>query len=330
MIGEQRRARATGTGPAGPSPDECEAEIRALRARLRAEGRTRASGLRSLAHGAALLLAATPTAILAWSLGSWWWAAHWLVASLVCCTVPAVLHEGTHRNLARSRTLNDAAATIVAALHFVPFETWRHFHLAHHQYAGTELDSEVYPVRWSRWSLITFPRTQWLFLYILWKWNVATLRGKGPRWIRNDRQVRAVRVSTVATLVTLAALAAAAVLDVRVAGIVLVPAVISLMLSSFTLVPEHYGAYGVPPAGPDQLDRTVSMESTWLLRFIMWNSNYHAAHHFAPRVPAHHLRGVDDLISRYQGEDWRWSGYGAWYAAHLNDLPWRLESEPTA
>jgi fatty acid desaturase len=321
VIGERR----AGALPA--ALDLRESEIRALRARLRAEGRTRASGLRSLAHGAVLVLAATPTALLAWSLGTWWsWALHWLVASLVCCTLPAVTHEGTHRNLARSRIVNDGAAAIAAALHFIPFETWRHFHLAHHQYAGTDLDSEVYPVRWSRWSLITFPRTQWLFLSILWRWNLATLRGEGPRWIRNPRQVRAVRLSTVVTLLTLAALLAAVVADVRVAGIVLVPAVISLMLSSFTLVPEHYGAYGVPPAAADQLDRTVSLRSNWLLRFVMWNSNYHAAHHFAPRVPAHHLGRVDQLISGYQGEDWRWCGYGAWYAAHLRSLPWRHES----
>jgi fatty acid desaturase len=315
--------------PAAPSLRE--QDIRELRARLRAEGRTRASGLRSLAHGAVLLLALAPTTVLALTMGTWWaWVLHWVVASLVLCTLPAVMHEGTHRNLARSRILNDGAATIAAALHFMPFETWRHFHLAHHQYAGTNLDSEIYPVRWSRWSLLTFPRTQWLFLYILWKWNVATIRGEGPRWIRNPRQVRAIRVSTVVTIVLLAALAAAIVHDVRVAGIVLVPGVISLMLSSFTLVPEHYGAYGVPPAAPDQLDRTVSLESNWLLRFVMWNSNYHAAHHFAPRVPAHHLKGVDELISRFQGEDWRWCGYGAWYAAHLRTLPWLLDPDGVA
>jgi len=299
--------------------------VRSVRRALNTDELNRTSGVRSLARGAGLVLAATPTTVLALAIGSWWtWLLHLIIATLVFCTLPSVFHEGAHRNLARRRVINDTVGTLAATLHLVPFETWRYFHLAHHAHTGTDQDSEVYPPRWSRWTLLTFPLTQWLFLYLLWKWTASTAAGHGPRWVRNERQIRAVRVNAAFTLIGIAILLAAAIVDIRIVVLLFVPLCISLMISSFTIVPEHFPAHNIGPGEPDQLDRTNSFQSNRAVRLIMWNSNYHAAHHFAPKVPAHYLPRVDGMISEIQDSNWRWKGYWSWYSTKVPQLPWRL------
>jgi fatty acid desaturase len=299
--------------------------VRTVRRAVSTGGLTRTSGVRSLARGFGIAAAPVPTAAAVLVTGGWWaWLLHVVVATVALCTLPSVYHEATHRNLSRSRVLNDGVGTVAALLHLVPFETWRYFHLTHHANTGTDDDSEVYPARWSRWTLLTFPLTQWVFVYLLWRWTLSSLRGTGPRWVHSARQINGVRANTALTVAGFAVIATATVLDPRTVGLLLVPCGLSLMVSSFTLVPEHYPAHRIGPGAPDQLDRTASFHSNPVVRLLMWNSNYHAAHHFAPKVPAHHLPRVDEMISGLQDDTWRWTGYGSWYATRLRELPWRL------
>lgn len=304
-----------------------EAELQQARLLVTRRRLAMPSGWRSLSHGLVLLIVPAATAAAALEVGSWWaWALHWAVATPVLCCLPAVYHEGTHGNLARHRLANELAATLAASLHAVPFETWRLFHLTHHAHAGTDLDSEAYPERWTKWTLLAFPLRQWEFVALLWKWTASTVRRRGPRWIRSRAQVVAVRRSAAATLLVLGALAVISVLQPLLIPVLLVPLALSEMLSSLTLVPEHFPAYGLPPGLPDQLDRTATFRSNPVLRYVMWNSNFHAAHHFAPGVPAHHLAAVDAAIAGVQEEEWRHRGYISWYLRQLRQLPWQTSS----
>jgi fatty acid desaturase len=305
------------------------AAIRAIRQRVSDDKRSRPVGLKSLLRGVLLLACLAPTTALTLTVGGWLsWIAHWVVASAVLATIPSVYHEGTHHSLSRIRTLNDGIATVAAALQFVPFATWRYFHLAHHANTGTDADPEDYPIRWSKWSLITFPLFQYIFIYILWKWTVGSYFHRGPRWVKTDRQVRAVRRNTAATLAVIAVIVASSVLYWRTIGLLVVPSAGGILISSITIVPEHFPAYRMGPGEFDQLDRTGTYTSNVVTRFIMWNSNFHAAHHFAPKVPAHYLPRLDSMLSEVQSPEWRWGGYIAWYAAQLRRLPWWPPTEP--
>ena len=114
-------------------------EFRRVRREVSARELARPDGSRALTRMAGLVALLVPTTVVALLVGGpWAWIAHLVVATVVLCTIPAVYHEGTHGNLARTRPLNELAATVAAALHFVPFETWRLFHLSHHANAGTD------------------------------------------------------------------------------------------------------------------------------------------------------------------------------------------------
>ena len=312
-------------------PAERAEAIRVLRRNITDLGLTRTDGLRSLARCALLLTPAAATAYLALRTSApWAWLLHVAIGTAVLCTLPAAYHEAAHRNVSRSRVVNDGVGTLAAALHGVPFGTWRYFHLAHHANTGTADDSEVYSTAWSRWSLITFPVTQWAFLVILWRWTLATARGGGPRWIRSSRQRRAATANAVASVGIWAAELVGCVLSPRLVPLLVVPCALSVMIAALTLVPEHFPAYRIGPGDPDQLDRTGTFRSNPLLRLILWNSNFHAAHHFAPKVPAHRLRQLDTVVGAVQDPAWRWPGYYRWYRDRLRELSWQPVDLTTA
>lgn len=297
--------------------------IAAVRRRLSTDGLNHADGWQALLHGSAMAVALIPTTMLVLVMATWWaWVLHVVVATAVLCTLPSVYHECTHGNLARNRPLNNAVGTIAAGLHFTPFATWRYFHLAHHANTGTDDDPEVYPGLWSRWTLLTFPLGQWAFVRILWSWTFAALRGGGPGWVRSRRQRAAMRTDAFVVPVIWMALIVGGVFEIRLVGLLFVPCALSLMIASLTLVPEHFPAWRVGPGPSDQLDRTSTFRSHALVRLVLWNSNFHAAHHFAPKVPAHNLAAVDDMLSGIQDPRWRWDGYLKWYRERLQQLTW--------
>ncbi|MFX0575074.1 fatty acid desaturase family protein [Nocardia nepalensis] len=286
-------------------------------------GMNHASGGRALLRGSVLIVPLIATSYLAINVTAWWaWGLHLVLATFLFCTLPAVYHEAAHNNLSRSPTVNDIAGTLAAALHAVPFATWRYFHLAHHANTGTAKDSEVYGTRWSRARLILFPFTQWAFLVILWRWTFSTVAGRGPRWIRSDRQRRAVTVNVIATTVVWSGMILGCVWQPQLIILLIAPCALSIVVAALTLVPEHFPAYDTEPGDADQLDRTATFRSNRILRLILWNSNFHAAHHFAPKVPAHRLPELDKMISSIQDPRWRWLGYYHWYCHHLARLSW--------
>jgi fatty acid desaturase len=309
---------------AGPSIAGETEEFRLVRQQVTALALARPSGRKSLIRAAGICAVLAPSAGAALYLDTaWMWVLHIVVATVALCTIPAVYHEGTHGNLAQSRFVNDGIAMVVASLHFVPFETWRLFHLAHHAHAGTDDDPEVYPETWSRLSLVAFPIAYWSFVYLLWRWTWTAGREAGPRWIRTERQVEQVRRRGIAAAIVLACVAGASVAEPQVLWLLIVPMVLSVMLASLTLIPEHHPAHRIGSPSVDQLDRTASFAPGPVVRFLMWNSNLHAAHHFVPGVPAHNLPAVDSMIARFQEPEWRHSGYAGWYRRMFRELPWR-------
>lgn len=311
---------------AGPSIAGETKEFRLVRQQVTALALGRRSGRKSLVRAAGICAVLAPSTLAAIYLDTaWMWVLHIVVATFVLCTIPAVYHEGTHGNLAKSRFVNDGLAVVVASLHFVPFETWRLFHLAHHAQAGTDGDPEVYPETWSRLSLVGFPVAYWSFVYLLWRWTWNAGREAGPGWIHTGRQVEQVRRRGVAAAIVLVSLAGASVAEPQLLWLLIVPMVLSVMLASLTLIPEHHPAHRIGSPSVDQLDRTASFKPAPLVRFLMWNSNLHAAHHFVPGVPAHNLPAVDSMIAPLQEPEWRHRGYAGWYRRMFRELPWRLE-----
>ena len=248
---------------------------------------THPDGRRALLHAATLVLPAVATGVLAARVGGLAWAAHAVVGAAACAAMPAIYHEGAHHNLAQNSTLHRLASTAAATLGFVPFGTWRAFHLEHHAKVATSADPEGCRPDWSRWRLLMFPFAQWRFFGLVWWWTFQAVMGGGPDWLRRPAVAAAVRQGAGEAVAAQCALVVVLVAWPTLAPVLVPCMVLGVLVSGATLVPEHYGA--PVGSGQDVREITISVDAGPIVRHVMWTSNYHAAHHVAPSVPAHHL-----------------------------------------
>lgn len=72
---------------------------------------------------------------------------------------------------------------------------------------------------------------------------------------------------------------------------------------------------------PNQLHNTRTVESNFIVRHLLWNTNYHAEHHAYPMVPFYNLPKLHDLLDEhikhnecktFTGQNWNIVKSGGW------------------
>jgi fatty acid desaturase len=231
-----------------------------------------------------------------------------IVFSVVAASMYAALHETLHGTAFRSRRLNHIVAWLAAApIYYTPTGHGQ-FHFTHHRHTQDPLgDPEISP-----FGTAGPPVTSSIFLYLMWMtglpillyrigvlvaasigrplslWEqylpfVSLQRRRRLRW-----EARLV-LSFHALLIFL--------------GLTWLPGLLYLLpgqllgiiwVTAFTTA-DHQG---LPHQGTI-LERTRSVETNSLVRFLMWNMSYHAEHHAYPAVPFHALPRLHAVL---QGE----------------------------
>lgn len=213
------------------------------------------------------------------------WVAAWVVLGALMLSCYAAMHEALHGHLYASRRANRVAGFLWGAAVLTDFSSYRAFHLQHHSHTRVDGDPEPHEDFASAGQYLFFtPLIGIMFWGQLAAASVATMLGRAPAWVRNDRQRRAIVVDG---LLVLALGLGVAFSLWQWPGIVLrawaVPFAISTVVVSMVTLPEHYGCDQVP----DYLRSTRSTLSNPVMRFLFWNNNFHAAHHVYPAVPYH-------------------------------------------
>jgi fatty acid desaturase len=194
----------------------------------------------------------------------------------------ALVHEAVHGHLFTSPAANRALGTLAAAPLFVSWASYRAYHFEHHRRATRAGDPEGTPLRF---------RTRIAYVGTMLAAGVAvtgegfwfglrTLAGRAPVWVRTAAQRRAILQN------------------------------LALLLAPFVFLPEHYSAQGEGPI----LTNTMTIVSNPLVRYVFWNTNYHAAHHLTPGVPFHAIARVDALIAPGVAPRWRGRSYLGFHA----------------
>jgi fatty acid desaturase len=234
------------------------------------------------------------------------------VVALMFASMVSAQHECAHRALFAHRWLNDGLGLFIGVVLVVPYGGYRRFHLHHHAHTHEIDDSEPVVVAHSTWmwagSLVGAAHAmRWMAT----RWTIGLLRGG------NNRQSRQLGWLSIGGLLLTLALAAIAVLSVPKVFLIawLAPVLLGAVISGFLILPEHYGcAYG-----PDDVVRTTrTVRSNSLGRFLQWNANYHAEHHWAPTVPTCRLPQVHRLLGPYL--EHVESGYFRYHAGVAHDL----------
>lgn len=252
------------------------------------------------------------------------WALHAVVAGLVLTSLIAAEHEALHGSMFSHPWSNHVVGAICGALCLTPYSAYRTYHLKHHQNTHVEDDVEPIVVVRSRPGLIGALVFATVGLaVVLWARLAASLIGRG---FAGERRFRRPSVDAVSAALSLGFLIAVAVIGVRwgvsfVALLVGAPLAVYFVASAMTFFPEHYEC----EYGPGIAWRTArTTHSNPLVRFVLWNANFHTAHHLVPAVPCHALPELHGLIEeRCEHTEAGYVGYyrGLWGRIGRGELP---------
>lgn len=269
------------------------ADVRAavVRGRL-TKASARDSNLRALACAVAAVVPLVVAARLGTAIG---WAVAWLVSGVLVSGTFAAVHEAIHGSLYRSRTANDVAGVLWGLVVLNPYASYRPFHFQHHVHTHEPGDSEP-PLRVTNVGgyLLVFPLAMVGLNALLWWELVRIVAGHPPVYARRTARRGLAVVNLVALVAVVAGLAVWA---VRAPGAFaswwLAPVLVGSVLAALYSTPEHYGtAFG--PASPFAVSRTI--RSNPVTRWVIWNANYHVAHHLCPTVTGRNLGRLQEVI----------------------------------
>jgi fatty acid desaturase len=232
------------------------------------------------------------------AVGIWWnvwwvWLIVWWFQGCIFGGFFNACHEGIHAYLGKSPLVNRLAGIFWSSPILLNFTLFKHFHLDHHRYVNLQGDPESPRVFSNIWDYVQ--RLTGTSLYIpFWIMTVRAAFGCFPGFIGSEKLRRDVHLDNIALLVWLLIIAIATVLwtDYTI-RLYWIPLAVFFGPMEFLLgCIEHYGC----DQEADVLCNTRSMTSNFLLRYILWNANYHAEHHAYPSVPSHNLPRLHLLV----------------------------------
>ena len=237
------------------------------------------------------------------------WVAAWVWGGFVFSSAFAAMHEALHGSLYRAGWVNDLAGILWGLPILNPYAAYRASHLQHHAATHSETDSEpMVIIKGVGGYVATFPLVVLGFNALLMASLVGMISGHPPSYAKRARR-RHLELANAAAFVAFFALVVVA---WRwnwhvVAEVWLIPLAISYFAASAFATPEHYGCH-YAPAPVFQTTRTTT--SNAVVRFLLWNANYHTAHHLAPSVTGRNLPKLDQQIAeRCEFRERSYSGY---------------------
>ena len=252
-----------------------------------------------LSHFGAIVLSGYGLSVL-W--GSWWAVPVFMLHGTLLAYLYAAQHECSHQTPFRTRWLNLFWGHVCGFIGFAPFYFDRTSHMIHHQYTSIRgKDAELEDFRHE-----LEPFTLYSLLYELsavpywtglWQSLYSHTLGKESEWEvqlfqkkDRDKFIKEARIYS--------------------SGYILIFALSIIFESWFALqywlapmlimkwshhlhnYAEHYGL----PKVTEVMQNTRTIYTTPFNRWIVWNMNYHTAHHRHANVPFYNLPRLDKII----------------------------------
>lgn len=265
-----------------------------------AEGKLSREELKSFmrrSNGPALLrlivwvavLALTTTLItLSWN--SWLIWPAMLVQGVVLVHHFSLQHECVHYTVFRTRWLNDVVGNICGFIIMLPHKHFRYEHCDHHTYTQLEGDDP---------ELVAMPDNLGQYLYYIsaipyWRTKftelfrhvMGRLTPEERRFIPKTEHAAVFREARIMLAGYAAILTAMAISgEWALIWYWFIPLILGEPVMRFIRMTEHVGRPTVPQMHENTRTNLVSLP--W--RFLCWNMNYHAEHHYVASVPFHAL-----------------------------------------
>ena len=241
------------------------------------------------------------TGSLVWfSLGSWWMLPAMFVHGIVLVHHFSLQHECVHYTAFRTRWLNELLGYYCGLVIMLPNRFFRYEHCDHHTYTQVSgRDPEM----------IELPQTlSGYFLYLsswpYWKAKVIELFSHACGRISRYEK-RFIPREEYQTVILEARLMVVFYLGVFAVMILFgwsaplwfwfVPVVLGEPVMRAIRMTEHVGR----PVNKQMKTNTRSNDVSLPWRFLCWNMNYHAEHHYVPSVPFHALPRLRSTLGDY-------------------------------
>lgn len=254
--------------------------------------------LRRLVAWVALVIA---TAALIWlSMGTWWVVPAMFVHGIVLVHHFSLQHECCHYTVFKTRWMNDLVGNICGFIIMLPNRHFRYEHCDHHTYTQLHGDDP---------ELVPLPKSlAGYFWYIsavpYWR-NKFTELARHMAGHLTDAERRFIPKEEFATVFWEARLMVLAYLAILLACIATgwwaplwywwLPVLLGEPVMRLIRMTEHVGR----PNVREMSENTRSNLVTWPMRFLCWNMNYHAEHHYASSVPFHALPKLHRKLDGY-------------------------------
>jgi fatty acid desaturase len=288
-----------------------------IRELVRARGMTRPTPARAAGRTVVHLVLWAGLSALGLLVGGLVWLPVWVLQGYFLQSAYSGLHDAIHHSQYRSKQANRVAAVLWGLPLLLNGSLWRAWHLEHHRATATSDDPEPHAVLGNRLIYaVAFPVGGLAMFAGLWAQSVGSLFGRPPKYVRRRGAYGAIRVDAaivlLATVLGVVGLVRATFLT---AALWFIPfAVYWCVISVGVGLSEHYGT----SKSGGQLDVTRSVTTKRFMRFMQWNSNFHAAHHLVPSVSYTFLPELDAALGDRVRH--RSGSYVAFHAGQLRML----------
>lgn len=229
-----------------------------------------------------------------------------------------LLHEFGHRSFFISRGANLIGGYLASFVVFIPFPNWASIHDLHHRWTGyrdkdpTTEGTFVEKLSPFMRGVINFCWRFWIPLFTLGYrlgifWNFGKLRRHLPP--------RKYRICVIHMWVYLGGYAALIALFPGVILSMLPALLVSFSMSDLMTLSQHSHVHMPVAAGRDvkplayaeqvQYSRSL-LFPRWIARYVLFNFNYHEAHHARPGVPCYRL-SHDAYVGGNSYPAWSWT-----------------------
>lgn len=265
------------------------------------KGLMRRSNVPGLIHLTLWLAAVAASGTLVWmAMGSWWVAPAMFVHGILLVHHFSLQHECCHYTAFKSRWLNEVVGNYCGFVIMLPNKFFRYEHCDHHTYTQlTGRDPELIelPISLGKylWYISSIPYWKAKFAE-LGRHTFGRLSDAERRFIPKEEHAAVFLEARI--MVALYAFAIGASAASGWWGILWywwIPVFLGEPVMRAIRMTEHVGR----PNISDMKQNTRTNLVTRPMRFLCWNMNYHAEHHYASSVPFHALPRLHKILDGY-------------------------------
>jgi len=244
----------------------------------------------------AVIIALTGTLI--WAAWNSWliWPAMF-VHGVVLVHFFSLQHECVHYTVFRTRWLNDLVGNVCGAVIILPHQFFRYEHCDHHthtQIDGDDPEMVPMPQTWGQYALYLSAIPYWCTkITELLRHAAGRLSVAERRFTPKSAEAVVIREARWMLAGYVALFAAMAISGVWAPlWFWLIPLALGEPVMRFIRMTEHVGR----PKVAQMSDNTRTSLVSFPMRFLAWNMNYHAEHHYVASVPFHALPRLHEKL----------------------------------